>query len=82
MSTRSFKYSNNKQREYQKVKSESEWIIKTSNSYDEAFKKLKKLKLCGSPLFDSTIDCILKAKDTLNLNPKLKKRKIKTMKKK
>lgn len=73
MSTKSFQYSNKSQREYQKVMSESEWIIKTSDSYREAYGKLKKLKLCGAPLFHSTITSILGSKNTLNLNPKLKK---------
>lgn len=73
MPIKSFKYSNEKQRDQQKLMSKAEWIIKTSNSYQEAYGKLKKLKLCGVPLFHSTISFILESKDTLNLNPKLKK---------
>lgn len=74
MSIRSFSFSNKKQREYQKVMSETEWIIKTSNSYHEAYSKLKKVKMYGTPLLDSTVITILTAKESLNLNPKLKKR--------
>lgn len=74
MSTKSFQFSNKDQREYQKVMSESEWIVKTSDSYQEAYGRLKKLKLFNNHLFHSTIISILESKDTLNLNPKLKKR--------
>lgn len=70
----SFKFSNKEQREYQKIISKSEWIIKTSDSYDEAYAKIKKLKLFGKPIYNSTIRFILESDNTLNLNPKLKKR--------
>lgn len=74
MSTKSFRFSNKKQREYQKVMSEAEWIIKTSDSYKEAYDKLKKIKMFGDYLLNETVIIILTSKDTLNLNPKLKKK--------
>lgn len=81
MSIKLFAFSNEEQREYQRIMSEAEWIVKTSDSYQEAYGRLKKLKLFNNPLFHSTIVSILESKDILNLNPKLKKRKKKQVKK-
>lgn len=74
MSTYSFQFSNEEQREYQKVMSHAEWICIITDSYTEAYSRLKELTMFGDKLFDSTIISILESKETLKLNPKLKKK--------